>query len=78
MKSRHNILLVIVIILNVFNFDQVVLSRYCGDDYLQPINGVMGDQSCGFNSDMYLAVLSLVLIGIWLVISLNKRHKRKK
>ena len=31
--------------------------QYCGSDYLQPVDGVVGDVSCGFNADMYLMVL---------------------
>ena len=28
---------------------------FCGAAYLQPVNGVVGDVSCGFNTDMCLA-----------------------
>jgi hypothetical protein len=43
----------------------------CGSRYMQPVNGIVGDVSCGFNADMYFAVLSLtvLLIGITLVIT---------
>ncbi|MEA3292493.1 MAG: hypothetical protein U9Q71_09370 [Pseudomonadota bacterium] len=35
----------------------------CGDCYLQAVDGVIGDVSCGFNADMYLtASLVFVLI----------------
>ncbi len=41
----------------------------CGDRYLQPVDGIMGDLSCGFNMDMYLAVclLGLFVIGLLLI-----------
>jgi hypothetical protein len=42
----------------------------CGDLYLQPVNGLLGDFSCGFNADMHFtALMFLVLItGIALII----------
>lgn len=46
----------------------------CGDRYMQPINGGIGDLSCGFNTDMYLTaslVLSLI-IGLVLIFSKNE------
>jgi hypothetical protein len=39
---------------------------YCGDSYMQAVNGVTGDVSCGFNMDMYL--IAFVVVG--LIISL--------
>ena len=35
---------------------------YCGDRYLQPVNGVSGDMSCGFNADMYLVAFLFVVL----------------
>jgi hypothetical protein len=35
----------------------------CPTRYLQPVNGVVGDPSCGFNLDIYLAV-ALLLTGL--------------
>jgi hypothetical protein len=50
----------------------------CGDRYMQPVNGIIGDMSCGFNLDMYVAVclLLLCLAGVVLLSSsfLNKRN----
>ncbi len=42
----------------------------CGDYYLQPVDGIYGDVSCGFNADMHFtALMFLVLItGIVLLI----------
>jgi len=42
----------------------------CGNRYLQPVEGVVGDVSCGFNADMYLVVFlfAVLLIGIILVL----------
>ena len=37
----------------------------CGDLYLQPVNGILGDFSCGFNADMHFtALMFLVLITV--------------
>jgi hypothetical protein len=47
----------------------------CGDQYLKPVDGVLGDGSCGFNADMYLVVFLLVALaaGAWLFIFSKKR-----
>jgi len=51
-----------------------------GDRYIQIEDGAIGDPSCGFNIDMYLAYsLSTVLIlGIALYISSHKRDSVKE
>jgi hypothetical protein len=44
---------------------------FCGAAYLQPVNGVVGDGSCGFNTDMYLAAclfFILLLVGSALLV----------
>jgi hypothetical protein len=45
-----------------------------GDQYLKPLDGVLGDRSCGFNAVMYLVVFLLVALvaGGWLFISSKK------
>ena len=46
----------------------------CGDDYLCPVDGVVCDRSCGFNTDMHLAsaLIVLFIFGILLLISSRK------
>lgn len=34
----------------------------CGDRYLQPVQGVVGDVSCGFNADMTLFLFLAVAL----------------
>jgi len=48
------------------NFSRIL----CRDLYLLPVNGLLGDFSCGFNADMHFtALMFLVLIsGIALII----------
>lgn len=43
---------------------------YCGDRYMKPVDGIVGDLSCGFNTDMHLAALliALFLTGVLLLI----------
>ena len=50
-----------------------------GDRYMQTIDGIIGDPSCAFNVDMYLAYsLSTVLIfGIILYLSSHQRDSVK-
>jgi hypothetical protein len=54
-----------------FFLSNVFGEMFCGNRYMQPVNGIIGDVSCGFNADMYFVVFSLVvlLIGIVLVIT---------
>ena len=47
----------------------------CGDSYLQPVNGLIGDASCGFNMDMYLnttLIISFVLGVLLFIASMRK------
>ena len=41
---------------------------YCGDTYLQLVDGVMGSASCGFGWDIYLTIglFSTMFIGMFL------------
>jgi len=34
----------------------------CGDEYMQAVEGIVGEQSCGFNDDMYVASLLLIMV----------------
>ena len=58
------------------HFVSTVLGKMiCGDHYIQPVNGIVGDTSCGFNTDMHLVrSLTVVLIlGMVLYISSKKK-----
>ncbi|WP_456416498.1 hypothetical protein [Thiolapillus sp.] len=48
---------------------------YCGKRYMQPVDGTVGDNTCGFNADMYLAALliAMFLTGIALFIASNRK-----
>ena len=56
---------VLLWLINRFSY---IISSYfsrllCGELYLQPVDGILGDVSCGFNADMYFtALMFLVLI----------------
>lgn len=43
----------------------------CGDRYLKPVKGVLGDMSCGFNTDMYIVafLLGTLVVGALLFIT---------
>jgi hypothetical protein len=42
----------------------------CGENYLKPVGGVIGDGSCGFNTDMHLTVFFafLLVVGVLLIV----------
>jgi hypothetical protein len=46
----------------------------CGDDYLCPVDGIVCDRSCGFNTDMHVSSVLIVLFifGVLLLISSQK------
>ena len=39
----------------------------CGANYLKPVDGKVGDMSCGFNSDMHLIsiLLCFLILGVY-------------
>ena len=43
----------------------------CGDTYMKAVDGVVGDCSCGFNTDMHLAfvLVTVMVLGFILIIS---------
>ncbi len=47
----------------------------CGADYLQTVNGAVGDMSCGFNMDMYLVAGLSVLFAVGLLLVLTAQQK---
>lgn len=50
---------------------------YCGKRYMQPVDGVVGDVSCGFNADVYLVVFLFTVLLIGIVLFVNSKIKRK-
>ena len=75
-KKRLGIILIAgsVFLWFIDRFSYIISSYFsrllCGDYYLQPVDGIYGDVSCGFNADMHFTALTfLVLItGIVLLI----------
>ncbi len=48
---------------------------YCGQRYLKPVNGVVGDVSCGFNMDMYVTLFLMFCMLLGYVFLLAARKK---
>ena len=46
----------------------------CKEDYLQPVNGFVGDLSCGFNSDMYMSSILILLFLLGMLLLLTERR----
>lgn len=49
---------------------------YCGEQYMQPVDGVVGNLSCGFNADMYLVIVLLVVLLMGIIIF--RFHSKQK
>ena len=50
---------------------------YCKEDYLKAVDGISGDVSCGFKTDMYLASILFVLLSIGIIILVILKKKEK-
>ena len=50
---------------------------YCKEDYLKAVDGISGDVSCGFKTDMYLASILFVLLIIGIIILVISKKKEK-
>lgn len=50
----------------------------CKERYLQPVNGMFGDVSCGFNFDMLInsALILMMLIGFILLFKSSNKHTK--
>ncbi len=67
------------ILISIFSFSLWLIDRttgyisdfigkiFCQDRYMKAVDGHVGEYSCGFNADMYLSIILLVLfcIGIY-------------
>jgi hypothetical protein len=55
-------------------FSTILGEWWCGARYMQPVDGITGDPSCGFNTDIHLSfVLAIVIFaGIVLLVSSKK------
>lgn len=61
----------------MFAIIDLLAKLWCGDSYMQAVDGIVGDRSCGFNADMYFMVglLALVLIGVSVFIVRKKSSR---
>ena len=48
----------------------------CGDTYMCAVDGVVGDCSCGFNTDMHLAFVLVTCMVFGLVLVISSRDKK--
>ena len=48
---------------------------YCGDQYMKPVDNIIGDISCGFNADMYLAAFLFIAVLIGTVLLFINQNK---
>ena len=79
MKTGITIISLSVLIFTIERLTQAIstlLGEFIyGDRYLQSVNGVVGDMSCGFNMDMYLTIMlwGIIVIGVMLV-SISRKN----
>ena len=67
-KKKLGLILTVSSILFWFidRFSSIISTNYsrifCGDLYVQPMNGLLGDFSCGFNVDMHFTDLMFLFL----------------
>ena len=67
MKTFGKSLIILSVVVWIFDLLTHLVSTLigrivCGDEYMCPVDGVVCDKSCGFNTDMHLSLVLLVLI----------------
>lgn len=77
-KALGAVLVVLSVVLFVVDrfgagMSSFVARLYCADGYMQPVDGMVGDLSCGFNADMYFVVFLFItlILGIFLSMSVK-------
>ena len=73
-------MLLMVVTLLVFLFERTtgklsdLLGKWqCGSRYMQAVNGHIGDESCGFNTDMHLSLLLIILFMLGVILYIVSR-----
>ena len=67
-RSKTGIILVVgslslwLVEKSTHSISSFIAKLHCGDQYIQTVDGVIGDKSCGFNDDMYVASVLLILL----------------
>jgi len=67
--STSLVIWIVDLLTNIFS--TLIGKIICGDQYMCPVDGVVCDKSCGFNTDMHLAFVLVIfmVLGIVLLIS---------
>lgn len=78
-KRNAGIFLVLFsLAIGLIEWFSLVISSYlgeiiCGECYLQPVQGVVGDVSCGFNADMVFILFLVVVLIIGVTVTVRTR-----
>jgi hypothetical protein len=57
-------------------FSTFIGKMICGDKYLCAVDGVVGDCSCGFNTDMHLSLILITLMTLGVVLFFKSEAKK--
>jgi len=47
----------------------------CGENYMQAVNGKVGDISCGFNTDMHLSFSLVILLVLGVILTVLSKKQ---
>ena len=79
-KTGFLFIIVAAILFFIDRFSHIISDIFgksiCGDNYLQPVKGVVGDMSCGFNMDICLVIGLLLLSATGLLLVVFSRRKQ--
>ncbi len=57
-------------------FSTMIGEMICGDQYMCAVDGVVGDCSCGFNTDMHLSLILITFMILGVVLFLKSESKK--
>ena len=83
MKNKNIIGLTLIISsILVWLIDRTTLSistylgkLYCNKNYMRSVDGVIGDASCDFNTDMYVVVFLIIMLLTGMVVLISAKSK---
>ena len=81
MRKFGKLLIIFSLVIWIIDLLTKVFSTFigeliCGDMYMCEVDGMVGDCSCGFNTDMHLAAVLFTCIIFGLVLIISSRDKK--
>lgn|GEM_PF-5646601 len=69
-----SLLMIVVEIFFGYPVSESIAKVICQESYMQPVLGIVGDCSCGFNADMYGIVFLLFILVVSVILAFSFRN----